>query len=58
MQDTAGSERYEAMSRMYYRDAKAAVIAFDLTDAHSFEKAKFWITELKAAEEVRLATQA
>lgn len=31
--DTAGSERYEAMSHMYYRDAKAAVICYDITDA-------------------------
>ena len=26
LQDTAGSERYEAMSRIYYRGAKAAVL--------------------------------
>lgn len=28
MQDTAGAERYQAMSSMYYRNAKAAVICF------------------------------
>ena len=28
VQDTAGAERYEAMSRLYYRGAKAAVICF------------------------------
>ena len=27
-QDTAGSERYESMSRIYYRGAKAAVVCF------------------------------
>lgn len=27
-QDTAGSERYEAMSRIYYRGAKAAVLCY------------------------------
>ncbi|MBN3320637.1 RAB24 protein, partial [Atractosteus spatula] len=26
--DTAGSERYEAMSRMYYRGAKAAIVCY------------------------------
>ncbi|CAL4155149.1 unnamed protein product, partial [Meganyctiphanes norvegica] len=31
--DTAGSERYQAMSRIYYRDAKAAIICYDITDA-------------------------
>uniref|UniRef100_A0A3P9NGN3 RAB24, member RAS onco family n=1 Tax=Poecilia reticulata TaxID=8081 RepID=A0A3P9NGN3_POERE len=27
--DTAGSERYEAMSRIYYRGARAAVVCYD-----------------------------
>lgn len=27
-QDTAGSERYEAMSRIYYRGARAAIVCF------------------------------
>lgn len=27
-QDTAGSERYEAMSRIYYRGAKAAIVCY------------------------------
>ena len=29
-QDTAGSERFEAMSKIYYRDAKAAVVCFGM----------------------------
>ncbi|XP_067133623.1 ras-related protein Rab-24-like [Centruroides vittatus] len=49
--DTAGSERYEAMSKMYYRDAKAAIVCYDLTDGSSFERAKFWVNELKKHEE-------
>ena len=28
MKDTAGSERYEAMSRIYYRGAMAAIICY------------------------------
>lgn len=27
-QDTAGSERYEAMSRIYYRGARAAIVCY------------------------------
>ena len=27
-QDTAGAERYQAMSAMYYRSAKAAVLCY------------------------------
>lgn len=49
--DTAGSERYEAMSRIYYRGAKAAVLCYDLTDKCSFERAKFWVNELKTYED-------
>lgn len=49
--DTAGSERYESMSRIYYRGAKAAIVCFDLTDISSFDRAKFWVNELKQTEE-------
>ncbi|XP_064382769.1 ras-related protein Rab-24-like [Halichondria panicea] len=49
--DTAGSERYESMSRIYYRGAKAAIVCFDLTDSASFDRAKFWVNELKQTEE-------
>ncbi|KAF5920559.1 hypothetical protein HPG69_012040 [Diceros bicornis minor] len=49
--DTAGSERYEAMSRIYYRGAKAAIVCYDLTDSSSFERAKFWVKELRNLEE-------
>jgi Ras-related protein Rab-24 len=52
LQDTAGSERYEAMSRIYYRGARAAVLCFDLTDRSSFDKLRFWIGELRQHEEV------
>lgn len=48
--DTAGAERYESMSRIYYRAAKAALICFDLTDAESFEKVKLWVKELTESE--------
>lgn len=30
-QDTAGSERYEAMSRIYYRGARAAIVCYGKT---------------------------
>ena len=30
--DTAGSERYESMSRIYYRGAKAAIICYSVCD--------------------------
>lgn len=49
--DTAGSERYESMSRIYYRDAGAAIVCYDLTDKSSLDRANFWIQELRDNEE-------
>lgn len=49
--DTAGNERYDAMTRIYYRGAKAAVVCYDITMSNTFQKAKFWVRELRAIEE-------
>jgi len=49
--DTAGNECYDAISRMYYRGASAAVVCFDLAYMETLDKAKFWIQELKVHEE-------
>jgi len=49
--DTAGSERYESMTRHYYKGAEAAVVCFDLTDAESWDKVKFWVKEILTYEE-------
>ena len=45
--DTAGQERYEAITPLYYRSSEAAIIAFDLTSQHSFNKAKEWLKRLR-----------
>ncbi|GBL98143.1 Ras-related protein Rab-24 [Araneus ventricosus] len=49
--DTAGSERYESIGRIYYRNSNAAIVCYDLTDVVSFERAKFWVSELLKSEE-------
>eukprot|EP00029_Vermamoeba_vermiformis_P005907 TRINITY_DN2181_c0_g1_i1.p1 TRINITY_DN2181_c0_g1~~TRINITY_DN2181_c0_g1_i1.p1 ORF type:complete len:207 (-),score=42.59 TRINITY_DN2181_c0_g1_i1:53-673(-) len=49
--DTAGAERYESMSRIYYRSARAACVCFDLSSKDSFKKVKFWVDELLQNEE-------
>ena len=45
--DTAGQERFHSLGPIYYRDAAAALIVFDITDIDSFERAKAWVKELK-----------
>jgi len=48
--DTAGSERYESMSRIYYRGAKAAVVCYSVNDPDAWDKLRFWIEELQKFE--------
>ena len=45
--DTAGQERYHSLAPMYYRGAKAAIIVYDITNSHSFSRAKAWVQELR-----------
>ncbi|XP_030386972.1 vacuolar protein sorting-associated protein 21 [Scaptodrosophila lebanonensis] len=44
--DTAGQERYKALAPMYYRNANAAILVFDLTQYKTFAEIKSWIQEL------------
>jgi len=45
--DTAGQERFHSLAPMYYRNAQAAVVVYDVTKAASIEKAKTWVKELQ-----------
>lgn len=45
--DTAGQERYHSLIPMYYRGASIGIVAYDITDRFSFDKAKQWVTELR-----------
>ncbi|CAA6673911.1 unnamed protein product [Spirodela intermedia] len=46
--DTAGQERYHSLAPMYYRGAAAAIVAYDITNQASFDRAKKWVQELQA----------
>lgn len=43
--DTGGQERYRSLAPMYYRDARAAVIVFDVTNPESLDEAADWLRE-------------
>eukprot|EP01024_Parvocaulis_polyphysoides_P029916 TRINITY_DN2712_c0_g4_i1.p1 TRINITY_DN2712_c0_g4~~TRINITY_DN2712_c0_g4_i1.p1 ORF type:complete len:201 (-),score=40.24 TRINITY_DN2712_c0_g4_i1:486-1088(-) len=45
--DTAGQERYHSLAPMYYRNAAAAIVVYDVTQESSFKKAIDWIYELQ-----------
>ncbi|VDK34036.1 unnamed protein product [Anisakis simplex] len=36
--DTAGQEKFHALGPIYYRDSHGALLIYDITDQHSFEK--------------------
>lgn len=45
--DTAGQERFASLAPMYYRNAQAALVVYDLTKPTSLTKAKHWVAELQ-----------
>uniref|UniRef100_A0A1E1X4G3 Putative rab subfamily protein of small gtpase n=1 Tax=Amblyomma aureolatum TaxID=187763 RepID=A0A1E1X4G3_9ACAR len=45
--DTAGQERFRAMAPLYYRNANAAIVAYDVTSSSSYEAMKQWVMELR-----------
>uniref|UniRef100_A0A1X7TBA0 Uncharacterized protein n=2 Tax=Amphimedon queenslandica TaxID=400682 RepID=A0A1X7TBA0_AMPQE len=44
--DTAGQERYRSLLPMYYRNAAAAIVVYDITNEGSFTVLQDWIAEL------------
>lgn len=40
------------MTRHYYQGAEAALICYDVTDAESWDKVKFWVKEVLDIAEV------
>jgi Ras-related protein Rab-5C len=45
--DTAGQERFASLAPMYYRNAQAALVVYDLTKPSSLIKARHWVAELQ-----------
>lgn len=45
--DTAGQERFASLAPMYYRNAQAALVVYDVTKPQSFIKARHWVKELR-----------
>lgn len=50
--DTAGNERFRAITPMYLRGARAAIVMYDIQSRESFQQAKdVWIEELRRSRE-------
>eukprot|EP01137_Pigoraptor_chileana_P000442 Opistho-2@36651 len=46
--DTAGQEEFDAITKAYYKDAHACVLAFSTTDRDSFEAVEKWKKKVEA----------
>ena len=46
--DTVGQEKYRALTKIFYKDAGAAILVYDITRKESFEEIqKYWINQIK-----------
>jgi small GTP-binding protein len=45
--DTGGQERFRSMANLYYRDASAAILTYDITNEKSFDSINYWVEELR-----------
>ena len=46
--DTAGQERYRSLAKVFYKNASACILVYDITNKTSFEDIrKYWAPELK-----------
>ena len=46
--DTAGQERYRSLAKVFYKNASACILVYDITNKISFEDIQnFWAPELK-----------
>ena len=46
--DTAGQEKFNSVTPVYYRDAKGVILVYDITNARSFERVQKWIEEVRS----------
>ena len=46
--DTAGQEKYRSVTKMFYKDADAAILVYDITNPFSYEELqKYWVQQVK-----------
>jgi len=55
--DSAGQERFKAITRSYYKGAHGVVVVYDICNRTSFEKVKEWVEEVRdnARDDVAIA---
>ena len=50
--DTAGQERFRSVTKIFYKDANAAILVYDITSKFSFEGLKnYWVKQVKESSD-------
>ena len=44
--DTGGQEKFRAMAGLYYKDAVAAILVYDVSNPESLDSLEYWVKEL------------
>jgi small GTP-binding protein len=44
--DTGGSEKFRSMIKLYYKDAAAAIICYDVSEEKTFSSVYYWINQM------------
>ena len=52
--DTAGQEKYKAITGAYYKGSKGALVVYDITQKKTFENIEKWVNDLKAAGDPKI----
>ena len=48
--DTAGQERFRSIGKIFYKEANAAILVYDITTKKSFEEIQnYWYNEIQKA---------
>ena len=50
--DTAGQEKFRSLSKLFYKDANAAILVYDITNKKSFNEIKdYWYNQIKESSQ-------
>ncbi len=43
--DTAGQEKFDSLTKLYFKDSEAVLFVYDVTNKLSFEKTRKWVKD-------------
>ena len=45
--DTAGQDRFRAITRNYYKGANGVILVYDVTNVQSYDNVKMWVAQIR-----------